>query len=145
MPRPWNPSSHRHLPTQSSPPFQNPSVSATRPANHACHPTTQHLKDGAPFSSPATPQTRNHGPAQRVPTIPNASPQAGRDALCRVPGILRPSPTCPLTDRIEYDTQTVLEGLVNSVAINWVWLPPWSLEMITDDGREQLRAIGYNV
>lgn len=55
------------------------------------------------------------------------------------------SPTCPLTDRIEYDTQTVLEGLVNSVAINWVWLPPWSLEMITAEGREQLRAIGYNV
>ena len=55
------------------------------------------------------------------------------------------SPTCPLTDRIEYDTQTVLEDLVSSVAINWVWLPPWSLEMITDDGREQLRAIGYNV
>ncbi|MGA4669769.1 metal-sulfur cluster assembly factor [Propionibacteriaceae bacterium Y1923] len=55
------------------------------------------------------------------------------------------SPTCPLTDRIEYDTQTVLEGLVDSVAINWVWLPPWSLEMITAEGREQLRAIGYNV
>jgi len=55
------------------------------------------------------------------------------------------SPTCPLTDRIEYDTQTVLEGLVNSVTINWVWLPPWSLAMITDDGREQLRAIGFNV
>lgn len=55
------------------------------------------------------------------------------------------SPTCPLTDRIEYDTHTVLEGLVNSAAINWVWLPPWSLEMITDEGREQLRAIGYNV
>ena len=55
------------------------------------------------------------------------------------------SPTCPMTDRIEYDTQTVLEGLVSSVAINWVWLPPWSLEMMTDDGREQLRAIGYNV
>lgn len=55
------------------------------------------------------------------------------------------SPTCPLTDRIEYDTQSVLEGLVNSVAINWVWLPPWSLDKITEDGREQLRAIGYNV
>lgn len=55
------------------------------------------------------------------------------------------SPTCPLTDRIEYDTQTVLEGLVNSAAINWVWMPPWSLAMITDDGREQLRAVGYNV
>ncbi|CAI9399113.1 MULTISPECIES: metal-sulfur cluster assembly factor [Aestuariimicrobium] len=55
------------------------------------------------------------------------------------------SPTCPLTDRIEYDTQSVLDGLVNSVAINWVWLPPWSLDKITEDGREQLRAIGYNV
>lgn len=55
------------------------------------------------------------------------------------------SPTCPLTDQIEYHTQLALEGLVNSASINWVWLPPWSLEMITDDGREQLRAIGYNL
>lgn len=55
------------------------------------------------------------------------------------------SPTCPLTDRIEYDTKYVLDGLANSVTINWVWLPPWTLEMITEDGREQLRAIGYNL
>lgn len=55
------------------------------------------------------------------------------------------SPTCPLTDRIEYDTRYVLEGLANEVTINWVWLPPWSLEMITEDGREQLRAIGFSV
>ena len=55
------------------------------------------------------------------------------------------SPTCPLTDRIEYDTKSALEGLANSVTINWVWLPPWTLEMITEDGREQLRAIGYNL
>ena len=55
------------------------------------------------------------------------------------------SPACPLTDRLEYDTQTVLEGLVNSVRINWVWLPPWGLERITDDGRTQLQAIGFNV
>ena len=55
------------------------------------------------------------------------------------------SPTCPLTDRIEYDTQMALHGLVNSVTINWVWMPPWSLERITEDGIEQLRAIGYNV
>ena len=55
------------------------------------------------------------------------------------------SPPCPLTDRLEYDTQLALEGLVNSVTINWVWLPPWTLEMITEDGREQLRAIGYNL
>ena len=55
------------------------------------------------------------------------------------------SPTCPLTDKIEYDTKYVLDGLVNSATINWVWLPPWTLEMITEDGREQLRAIGYNL
>lgn len=55
------------------------------------------------------------------------------------------SPTCPLTDKIEYDTKYVLDGLANSVTINWVWLPPWTLEMISDDGREQLRAIGFNL
>ena len=55
------------------------------------------------------------------------------------------SPTCPLTDRLEYDTQAALYGLVNSATINWVWLPPWTLDNITDEGREQLRAVGYNL
>lgn len=55
------------------------------------------------------------------------------------------SPTCPLTDKIEYDTKYVLDSLAKSVTINWVWLPPWTLEMITEDGREQLRSIGYNI
>ncbi len=55
------------------------------------------------------------------------------------------SPTCPLTDRLEYDTQLALEGLVSGVTINWVWLPPWTLDNITEEGREQLRAIGYNL
>jgi len=55
------------------------------------------------------------------------------------------SPTCPLTDRIEYDTELALEGLVKSVTINWVWLPPWTLEAITPEGIEQLRSVGYNV
>ena len=55
------------------------------------------------------------------------------------------SPTCPLTDKIEYDTKYVLDTLANSVTINWVWLPPWTLEMITEDGREQMRALGFSV
>ena len=55
------------------------------------------------------------------------------------------SPTCPLTDRLEYDTQVALGPLVNSATINWVWLPPWTLDNITDEGREQLRAVGYNL
>ena len=28
---------------------------------------------------------------------------------------------------------------------NWVWMPPWGMEKITEDGREQLRAIGFNL
>lgn len=55
------------------------------------------------------------------------------------------SAACPLTDVIEDQTYTALEGLVNEVHINWVWMPPWGVDKITDDGREQLRALGYNV
>ena len=55
------------------------------------------------------------------------------------------SAACPLTDVIEDQTQTALEGLVDNFVINWVWMPPWGMEMITDDGRDQLRALGFNV
>ena len=52
---------------------------------------------------------------------------------------------CPLTDVLEDQTATALEGLVEKATINWVWMPPWGLEKITEDGREQLRALGFNV
>ena len=55
------------------------------------------------------------------------------------------SAACPLTDVITDQTESALEGLVNDVAINWVWMPPWGPDKITDDGREQLRALGFNV
>jgi metal-sulfur cluster biosynthetic enzyme len=55
------------------------------------------------------------------------------------------SAACPLTDVIQDQTNNALEGLVNDVLINWVWMPPWGPDKITDDGREQLRALGFNV
>ena len=55
------------------------------------------------------------------------------------------SPACPLTDQIEYGAHEALASIANSVIINWVWLPPWSLDKITPAGREQLRYIGYNI
>ncbi len=55
------------------------------------------------------------------------------------------SAACPLTDVIEDQTRTALEPLVDDVRINWVWMPPWGPDKITDDGREQLRALGFNV
>jgi len=55
------------------------------------------------------------------------------------------SAACPLTDVIEDQTRNALDPLVNDVRINWVWMPPWGPDKITDDGREQLRALGFNV
>ena len=55
------------------------------------------------------------------------------------------SAACPLTDVIEDQAREALEGVVNDFRINWVWLPPWGPEHITDDGREQLRALGFNI
>ncbi|MYW94789.1 metal-sulfur cluster assembly factor [Amycolatopsis rubida] len=57
------------------------------------------------------------------------------------------SAACPLTDVIEDQTSAALTsgGLVSDFRINWVWMPPWGPEKITDDGREQLRALGFTV
>jgi metal-sulfur cluster biosynthetic enzyme len=55
------------------------------------------------------------------------------------------SAACPLTDVIEDQAHSALEGLVKDVKINWVWLPPWGPDKITDEGRDQLRALGFNV
>ena len=55
------------------------------------------------------------------------------------------SAACPLTDMIEDQAQSALEGMVTDMHINWVWMPPWTAAKITDDGRDQLRAMGFNV
>ena len=55
------------------------------------------------------------------------------------------SAACPLTDVIEDQAREALDGLVSDFRITWVWMPPWGPEKITEDGREQLRALGFNV
>ena len=55
------------------------------------------------------------------------------------------SAACPLTDIIERQAQMVLASLSDDVLINWVWMPAWGPDRITSEGREQLRAIGFNV
>lgn len=55
------------------------------------------------------------------------------------------SAACPLTDVIEDQTGQALEGLVDGYRINWIWMPPWGPEKITQDGKDQLRALGFNV
>jgi metal-sulfur cluster biosynthetic enzyme len=55
------------------------------------------------------------------------------------------SAACPLTDVIEEQAREALDGVVTDFRINWVWMPPWGPENITEDGREQLRALGFNI
>ncbi len=55
------------------------------------------------------------------------------------------SAACPLTDVIEDQTRAALTDVVSDFRINWVWMPPWGPDKITDDGREMLRALGFNV
>ena len=52
---------------------------------------------------------------------------------------------CPLTDVIEEQTANALDGVTEAFRINWVWMPPWGPEKITDDGKEQMRAIGFSI
>ncbi|SFS69403.1 metal-sulfur cluster assembly factor [Saccharopolyspora flava] len=60
------------------------------------------------------------------------------------------SAACPLTDVIEDQARSALTGgpgggVVSDFRINWVWMPPWGPEKITEEGREQLRALGFTV
>ncbi|MET9486155.1 metal-sulfur cluster assembly factor [Nocardia sp. NPDC006630] len=68
------------------------------------------------------------------------------DGICKMDMTLT-SPACPLTDVIEDQSRNALvrSGLVDDLQINWVWMPPWGPDKITDDGREQLRALGFTV
>lgn len=57
------------------------------------------------------------------------------------------SPACPLTDVLEDQAEAAVVGQagIDKLTLNWVWTPPWGPQMITEDGREQLRALGFSV
>ena len=55
------------------------------------------------------------------------------------------SAACPLTDVIEEQAKAALVPVGLEATVNWVWLPPWGPDKITDEGREQLRMLGFNV
>ncbi len=52
---------------------------------------------------------------------------------------------CPLTEVLEEQTAQALDGVEDAFRINWVWMPPWGPERITEDGKEQMRAIGFSI
>ena len=60
------------------------------------------------------------------------------------------SAACPLTDVIEDQARQALTGgpgpgLADDLRINWVRLPPCGPVPLTDDRREHLRALGFQV
>ncbi|MDA0289843.1 MAG: metal-sulfur cluster assembly factor [Actinomycetota bacterium] len=52
---------------------------------------------------------------------------------------------CPLTDVIEEELGNSLDGVVERFRINWVWMPPWGQERISEDGRDMMRALGFSI
>ena len=58
------------------------------------------------------------------------------------------SAACPLTGIIEDQVRTAITGdagLATGFHIDWIWTPAWTPARISDEGREQLRAIGFNM
>lgn len=57
------------------------------------------------------------------------------------------SPACPLTDMLESQTESMVMEVpgVSAHRINWVWTPAWGPQFITEDGRDQMRALGFSV
>ena len=52
---------------------------------------------------------------------------------------------CPLQDVIEEQIQQNLETMIDEWHVNWVWMPPWGPERITEEGREMMRALGFAI
>lgn len=52
---------------------------------------------------------------------------------------------CPLQDVIEEQVAQNLDSMLDEWHVNWVWMPPWGPERITEDGRDQMRALGFNI
>lgn len=52
---------------------------------------------------------------------------------------------CPLQDVIEEQVAQNLSPAVDEWHVNWIWMPPWGPERITEDGRDQMRALGFNI
>jgi metal-sulfur cluster biosynthetic enzyme len=54
---------------------------------------------------------------------------------------------CPLTELLHQQCTLVLTRLpgIGEVDVEFTFSPPWSTDMISDEAREELRAMGFNV
>ncbi|MDQ3974393.1 MAG: metal-sulfur cluster assembly factor [Actinomycetota bacterium] len=54
---------------------------------------------------------------------------------------------CPLTELMHQQCTLILTHLpgVDDVDVDFTFSPPWSTDMIAEDAKEELRAMGFNV
>ena len=50
-----------------------------------------------------------------------------------------------LLEGVDAAVAQALDDVVERFRINWVWMPPWGPERITDDGRDMMRALGFAI
>ena len=55
------------------------------------------------------------------------------------------NPFCPLTSVIEDQMRNELvgQGLLEDFEVSWVFDPPWCPDQVSEEGRKQLRSIGF--
>lgn len=55
------------------------------------------------------------------------------------------NPFCPLTTVIEDQMRNALvgEGVLEDFDVSWVFDPPWCPDQVSEEGRKQLRCIGF--
>ena len=54
---------------------------------------------------------------------------------------------CPVQDMIRADAELAVMKVpgVRGVNLDFVWSPPWTPARMTEEGKAQLRALGYNI
>ncbi len=57
------------------------------------------------------------------------------------------APGCPLAGYLQQEVKERLEALegVSEAEVEIVWEPRWTIDMMTDEGKEALRALGFNI
>lgn len=57
------------------------------------------------------------------------------------------APGCPLAGYLQQEVKERLEALedVSEAEVELVWEPRWTIDMMTDEGKEALRALGFNI
>ncbi len=57
------------------------------------------------------------------------------------------APGCPLAGYLQQEVKERLEALedVSEAEVELVWEPRWTIDMMTEEGKEALRALGFNI